>query len=58
MSYLAIQLLASIAQAGQQGLIPDYIEKAETGALAMGGYGTLQGPEFDEQERLADTSVE
>jgi hypothetical protein len=41
---------------------PDYIEKAETGAigraLAMCGYGTLQAPEFDEQERLADTPVE
>ena len=40
---------------------PDYIEKAETGAigraLAMCGYGTLQAPEFDEQERLADTPV-
>lgn len=36
----------------------DYIEKAETGAvgraLAMCGYGTLQAPEFDEGERLAD----
>jgi len=41
---------------------PDYIEKAETGAigraLAMCGYGTLQAPEFDEQERLADATVE
>jgi hypothetical protein len=41
---------------------PDYIEKAETGAigraLAMCGYGTLQAPEFDEQERLADSPVE
>ena len=40
---------------------PDYIEKAETGAigraLAMCGYGTLQAPEFDEQDRLADTPV-
>ena len=40
---------------------PDYIEKAETGAigraLAKCGYGTLQAPEFDEQERLADTPV-
>ena len=40
---------------------PDYIEKAETGAigraLAMCGYGTLQAPEFDEQERLADAPV-
>ena len=41
---------------------PDYIEKAETGAigraLAMCGYGTLQAPEFDEQDRLADSQVE
>jgi hypothetical protein len=41
---------------------PDYIEKAETGAvgraLAMCGYGTLQAPEFDEAERLADAPVE
>jgi hypothetical protein len=41
---------------------PDYIEKAETGAvgraLAMCGYGTLQAPELDEQDRLADTPVE
>ena len=39
----------------------DYIEKAETGAvgraLAMCGYGTLQAPEFDEGERLADSPV-
>ena len=41
---------------------PDYIEKAETGAigraLARCGYGTLQAPEFDEQHRLADAPVE
>ena len=41
---------------------PDYIEKAETGAigraLAMCGYGTLQAPEFDEQDRLADAPLE
>jgi len=40
---------------------PDYIEKAETGAvgraLAMCGYGTLQAPEFDEENRLADAPV-
>lgn len=41
---------------------PDYIEKAETGAigraLAVWGYGTLQAPEFDEQDRLADAPVD
>ena len=41
---------------------PDYIEKAETGAigraLAMCGYGTLQAPEFDEGERLSDSPIE
>jgi hypothetical protein len=41
---------------------PDYIEKAETGAvgraLAMCRYGTLQAPEFDEGERLSDAPVE
>jgi hypothetical protein len=41
---------------------PDYIEKAETGAigraLAMCRYGTLQAPEFDEQDGLADAPVE
>jgi len=41
---------------------PDYIEKAETGAvgraLAMCGYGTLQAPEFDEGVRIADSPVE
>ncbi len=40
----------------------DYIEKAETGALgralAMCGYGTLQAPEFDEGERIADSPIE
>ena len=41
---------------------PDYIEKAEREAigraLAMCGYGTLQAPEYDEQDRLADAPVE
>jgi hypothetical protein len=41
---------------------PDYISKAETGAigraLAMCGYGTLQAPELDEQDRLGDAPVE
>lgn len=38
---------------------PDYIEKAETGAigraLALCGYGTQFAPELDEGERLADS---
>ena len=42
--------------------LPEYIEKAETGAigraLAMCGYGTLQASEFDEQDLLADAPVE
>jgi hypothetical protein len=41
---------------------PDYIANAETGAirraLAMCGYGTVQAPEFDEQDRLVDAPVE
>ena len=40
----------------------DYIDEAETGSIGRGfaicGYGTLQAPEFDEQDRLADTPVE
>ena len=40
---------------------PDYIEKAETGAvgraLAMCGYGTLQAPGFYEGVRLVDAPV-
>ena len=54
-----------IATAGKKETeigFPDYIEKAETGAvgraLAMCGYGTLQAPEFDEGERIADAPVE
>ena len=41
------------------GGFPDYLEKAETGAigraLAMAGYGTQFEPEFDEGERLVDS---
>ena len=35
-----------------------WIAKYEGRALAMGGYRTLQAPEFDEQDRLADAPVE
>lgn len=41
---------------------PDYIEKAETGAvgraLAMAGYGTQFEPELDEGVRLADAPIQ
>lgn len=41
---------------------PDYIEKSETGAigraLALIGYGTQFAPEFDEEDRLADSPVQ
>jgi hypothetical protein len=41
---------------------PDYIEKAETGAigraLAALGYGTQFAPELDEQHRIVDSPVE
>lgn len=39
----------------------DYLEKAETGAigraLALAGYGTQFEPDFDEQDRLADSPI-
>src|SRR5260221_4232982 len=41
---------------------PDFIEKAETGAigraLAALGYGTQFAPELDEEERIVDAPVE
>lgn len=41
---------------------PDFIEKAETGAigraLAALGYGTQFAPEFDEEHRIVDSPVE
>jgi hypothetical protein len=56
------QVIATARKKETEIGFPDYIEKAETGAigraLAMCGYGTLQAPEFDEQDRLADAPVE
>jgi hypothetical protein len=56
------RVIATARKKETEAGFPDYIEKAETGAigraLAMCGYGTLQAPEFDEQDRLADTPVE
>ena len=55
------RVLATARKRETQDGFADYIEKAETGAigraLAMCGYGTLQAPEFDEGERLADAPV-
>jgi hypothetical protein len=55
-------VIATARKKGTEEGFPDYIEKAETGAvgraLAMCGYGTLQAPEFDEQERFADSPME
>ena len=55
-------IIATARKKETEAGFPDYIEKAETGAigraLAMCGYGTLQAPEFDEQDRLADAPVE
>jgi transposase-like protein len=56
------RIIATARKKETEAGFPDYIEKAETGAvgraLAMCGYGTLQAPEFDEAERLADSPVE
>jgi hypothetical protein len=56
------RIIATARKRETQNGFPDYIEKAETGAtgraLAMCGYGTLQAPEFDECERLADAPIE
>ena len=56
------QIIATARKKETEIGFPGYIEKAETGAagraLAMFGYGTLQAPEFDEQDRLADAPVE
>jgi hypothetical protein len=56
------QEIATARKKETEAGFPDYIEKAETGAigraLAMCGYGTLQAPEFDEQDRLADSPIE
>ena len=56
------RVIATARKKETENGFPDYIEKAETGAvgraLAMCGFGTLQAPEFDEGERIADTPIE
>lgn len=53
------KLLATGTKAETSAGFPDFIEKAETGAigraLALCGYGTQFAPELDEGERLADS---
>jgi hypothetical protein len=55
------RVIATARKRESEESFTDYIEKAETGAigraLAMCGYGTLQAPEFNEEERLADAPV-
>jgi hypothetical protein len=56
------RVIATARKKETENGFPDYIEKAETGAvgraLAMCGYGTLQAPEFDEGDRIADSPIE
>lgn len=55
-------LIATAHKVETKDGFPDFLEKAETGAvgraLAMCGYGTQFAPEFDEGERLADSPQE
>lgn len=54
-------VLAQAHKQEQPQHFPDYLEKAETGAVgrALGylGYGTQFAPEFDEGERIVDSPV-
>ncbi|HYT33859.1 MAG TPA: hypothetical protein VEL69_02390 [Ktedonobacteraceae bacterium] len=54
--------IATGTKSEKSASFPDFIEKAETGAigraLAELGYGTQFAPELDEQHRLADAPVE
>jgi hypothetical protein len=56
------RVIATARKKETENGFPDYIGKAETGAvgraLAMCGYGTLQAPEFDEGERITDSPIE
>jgi hypothetical protein len=56
------RIIATARKKETKNGFPDYIEKTETGAvgkaLAMCGYGTLQAPEFDEGERIAEAPLE
>lgn len=55
------RLLATGTKVETKAGFPDFLEKAETGAigraLAIAGYGTQFAPEFDEGERLADAPM-
>ena len=59
--YTADSILVTAVKREDKTHFPDYLEKAETGAigraLALAGYGTQFEPEFDEGERLADAPI-
>lgn len=54
-------ILATSHKREDQKHFPDFMEKAETGAvgraLALIGYGTQFAPEFDEGDRIVDTPI-
>ena len=54
-------VLATAVKREDKVSFPDFLEKAETGAigraLALCGYGTQFAPELDEGERLADSPI-
>jgi hypothetical protein len=56
------QLLATATKREDQKHFPDFMEKAETGAigraLALCGFGTQFAPELDEEERIVDSPID
>jgi len=56
------RLIATGTKAESQNGFPDYLEKAETGAvgraLALCGYGTQFAPELEEGPRIVDSPIE
>lgn len=55
------EIVATAHKSDTKNNFPDYLEKAETGAigraLAMIGYGTQFAPDIEEGDRLADSPV-
>jgi len=56
------KLISSATKKETKQGFPDFIEKAETGAigraLALAGYGTQFAPEFEEGERIVDSPID